>query len=61
MLSENYGIESNNYGATETVQWDEGGKYPYSAVSVIRDPLNLKYFHRWCFSQSLTIIIFDVY
>ena len=31
-VSENYCIEANNDGATETVQWDEEGKYPYSAV-----------------------------
>ena len=28
LVSENDYIKSNNDGATDTVQWDEGGKYP---------------------------------
>ena len=26
LVSENYGIEANNYGATETVHWRKGGR-----------------------------------
>ena len=42
LLSENYGIEANKYGKTETVLWDRRGKYPYYAVGGIWDNLTLK-------------------
>ena len=60
LVSENYGIKSKDGGATESIQWDEGGKYPYSALGGIKDPLNPKVFHLWCFSQIYIIIPFDV-
>ena len=36
-LNEKYDIEANNDGATETVQWYEGVKYPSSDVYGIKD------------------------
>ena len=41
-VSENYGIESNNYSAIDIVQWDERGKYSASDVGGIWDCLTLK-------------------
>ena len=32
MIIENDDSEAKNGGATKTVQWDDGGKYPSSAV-----------------------------
>ena len=38
-------IEAKNDGATETVQWDEGAKYPYPAAVRIEECLTLKALH----------------
>ena len=35
-VSENYSIESMNYGETDTFQWDKIGKHPSSTVGGIR-------------------------
>ena len=45
LVSENDGIEANKYGATETVLWNKGGRYPSSGVGGIRDCLTLKDLH----------------
>ena len=36
LVSENDGIEAKEYGVSEKVPWDKGGKYPSSAVGGIR-------------------------
>ena len=44
-INNNYGSEAKNYGATETLKWDEGVKKPSSTVGRIEDILNLKSLH----------------
>ena len=42
---DNYGIESNNCGSTEMVEWYEGGKGPSSSVGSIEERPLLKVLH----------------
>ena len=44
-ISDNYGSEAKNDGATETVKWDEGGKDQYLYVGSIEDHITLKLIH----------------
>ena len=44
-ISDNYGSEAKNDGATETVKWDEGGKDQYLYVGSIEDHITLKLLH----------------
>ena len=50
-VSDNYGIEVNNYGATDMFNWYEGGKNPYSTVVRTKIPISLKSFQLWFYLQ----------
>ena len=42
LVSDHGGSVAKNDGATETFQWDEGGKYPSSTVGGIEERITLK-------------------
>ena len=61
LANENADSEAKKGGETDTVQRDEGGKHPSSAVGRIEECLTLTALHWRCLSTRLIIIIFDVY